>query len=249
VSQKLIAARGEVEATLMGIKEDLGIEVANIFSEQWVTKKALVVPDPADLNLSNDARHFERATILYADLSGSTKLVDTYSWTFAGEIYKAFLRTAARIIRSFDGEITAYDGDRIMALFIGEFQTTRAAKCGLQINWAVRNIVNPALKRQYPDKEYSVKQVVGIDTSEIRAARIGVRGDNDLVWIGRAANHAAKLTECRNDYPTWLTADAYKQIDDSSKFGGSENKNMWTEFKWTNMSDVAVYGSSWTWSM
>ena len=39
-----------------------------------------------------------------------------------------------------------------------------------------------------------MKQIVGIDTGEVRTARIGIRGGNDLVWIRRAANYAAKLT-------------------------------------------------------
>jgi len=95
------------------------------------------------------------------------------------------------------------------------------------------------------------KQVVGIDTSEIRAARIGVRGGNDLVvWIGRAANHAAKLTENRNDYPTWVTKAAYNQLAKWAKFGGQNESNMmWTQFKWTAMNDAPVYGSNWTWSV
>jgi class 3 adenylate cyclase len=233
----------------MGLKEDLQAEVDNIFSEQWDVKEGQIVPNAADLKLSNDARHFKRTTFLYADLSGSTNLVDNFSWSFAGEIYKSFLTTAAKIVRSLDGEITSYDGDRIMAVFIGDDQTTRAAKCGLQINWAVKNVVNPSLKKQYPNREYAIKQVVGIDTSEVRSARIGVRGDNDLVWIGRAANYAAKMTEFRNDYPTWLTADAYQRIADSSKFRKSDNANMWTQFKWTAMNDVAVYGSNWSWGL
>ena len=70
-----------------------------------------------------------------------------------------------------------------MGIFIGDYQTSSAAKCGLMINWAVRNIINPALKAQYPSSSYEVKQVVGIDTSELRAARIGVRGGNDLVPV------------------------------------------------------------------
>jgi class 3 adenylate cyclase len=233
----------------MGLLDDLKEEVRDILAEQWNVVDGNVVPDPEDLRLSNDARRFERATILYADLSGSTKLVNDYPWTFAGEIYKTFLACAARLVRSLDGEITAYDGDRIMAVFIAGTHTSNAAKCGLQINWAVRNIINPALKRQYPNRDYTLKQVVGIDTTEVRTARIGVRGGNDLVWIGRAANYAAKLTECRNDYPTWLTESAYKKIADTSKFGGNPKQNMWKEFTWTGMNDIKVYGSNWTWQI
>src|ERR1017187_3508506 len=156
----------------MGLKSDMKIEVKEIFSETWDVTDARVVPEPDDLLLSNDAKYFDRATILYSDLSGSTRLVDGYEWGFAGEIYKAYLLCAAKVIRSLEGVIAAYDGDRIMAVFTGDAQTSNAAKCGLQINWIVQNIVNPALCNQYPDTDFVVKQVVGIDTSEIRAARI-----------------------------------------------------------------------------
>ena len=61
------------------------------------------------------------------------------------------------------------------------------------INYAVRTIINPLLKKQYPDTTYQLKHVIGIDTGELFIARIRVRSDNDLVWIGQAANYAAKL--------------------------------------------------------
>src|SRR3954463_8714633 len=114
----------------MGLFADLQAEAREIFKYRWEVADGQVVPDPQDLTLSNDARKFERATVLYADLSGSTTLVNDHPWTTAGEIYKAFLACAARIIRSLGGEITAYDGDRIMAVFIGDMQTSNAAKCG-----------------------------------------------------------------------------------------------------------------------
>jgi class 3 adenylate cyclase len=233
----------------MAIKSDLEREVAGIFVENWQLAKSTVIPDPASLKLSNDARYFERCTILYADLSGSTNLVNNFRWSFAGEIYKSFLTVSARIIRLYETTITSYDGDRIMAVFTGDAQTSNAAKCGLQINWAVLNIINPALKKQYSQTSYVVKQVVGIDTGEVRAARIGVRGDNDLVWIGRAANYAAKLTECRSDYPTWLTEQAYDKLNASSKDSNPEKKNMWTKFTWTGMNDIPAYGSNWSWPL
>jgi class 3 adenylate cyclase len=233
----------------MGLADDLQKEVTGIFGESRDVTSGSVVPDPEDLKLSNNARKFDRATVLYADLAGSTILVNTQPWSRAGEIYKTYLACAARIIRARDGVITAYDGDRVMAVFLKGTQTSNAAKCGLQINFAVRSIINPALKQQYPDASYEVRQVVGIDTSELRAARIGVRGGNDLVWIGRAANYAAKLTECRNDYPTWVTAEAYNHLADWAKLGGDPRRLMWTEFKWTTMNDVKVFGSNWWWSV
>lgn len=201
----------------MALSEDLTAEVKAIFRAQWATRAGAVVPEPNDLKLSNDAVMFDRATVLYADLSGSTRLVNAEAWTFAAEIYKTFLFCAAKLIRSEDGIITSYDGDRVMGVFVGAYQSTPAAKCALKINYAVNSIINPALAAQYPTTGYVVKQVVGIDTSELRAARTGVRGGNDIVWVGRAANYAAKLTELKLAERTWITKDVYDNLNNEAK--------------------------------
>jgi class 3 adenylate cyclase len=229
-------------------KADLEAAVGKIFREQWSLREGRVVPDPEDLPLGNTAVEFDRATVLYADLSGSTWLVDAKGWSFAAEIYKAYLHCAATIIRSEGGVIVSYDGDRVMGLFVGKSQTTPAARAGLKINFAVQEIVNPALKKQYSTL-YEVKQVVGIDTSPIRAARTGVRGDNDLVWVGRAANYAAKLTELDLVERTWVTKEAYAHMLDTAKYGSSNGAHMWKSYKWSQMNDHSIYGSHWTWSL
>jgi class 3 adenylate cyclase len=71
-------------------------------------------------------------------------------------------------------------------------KNTRAARVSLKINHCVRNIINPAAKAQYSEADFVLQQTVGIDTSKLLVARTGVRGANDLVWVGRAANYAAK---------------------------------------------------------
>ena len=229
----------------MSLGDDLKAQVKKIFSKQWSTRDGQQVPDSDDLKLSNDAVRLD-GTVLYADLSGSTKLIDGYKDYFAAEIYKAYLHCAAKIITSEGGAITAYDGDRIMAVYIGNFKNTSAARSGLKINYAVRNIVNPALKAQYPNSTYVVKQTVGIDTSKLFVARTGIRGSNDLVWVGRAANYAAKLTELSNDYSTWITADVYNMLPESAKT--TDDKPMWEARRWTAMNNFSIYGSTWWWS-
>ena len=49
-----------------------------------------MVPESDDLKLSNDAVNLD-ATVLYADMAGSTNLVSTYKPEFAAEVYKTFL--------------------------------------------------------------------------------------------------------------------------------------------------------------
>lgn len=231
----------------MSLHDDLKAEVGKIFRLQWAERDGQVVPEPTDLKLSNDAVSFSRATVLYADLTGSTALVDTATWTFAAEVYKSYLFCAGKIIRANSGVITSYDGDRVMAVFLGERQTSNAAKCALQINYAVHSIINPALIDQYGETGFMVTQVVGIDTGRVRAARTGVRGNNDIVWVGPAANYAAKLTELKTAERSWLTKAAYDRLADWAKFGGDPEEDMWREFSWTEHDDHTVYGSTYSW--
>jgi class 3 adenylate cyclase len=231
----------------VGLQDELIKEVKSIFASQWEVQATTTVPDPEDLRLNaNHAKDLETATVLYADLDGSTSMVDAHSWEFSAEVYKAYLRCAAEIIRSEKGFITAYDGDRVMAIFTGDSKNTSAVRCALKINYAVCEIIIPALKAQYPSVDFTLKHVVGIDTSRLRAARIGVRGDNDLVWIGRAANYAAKLTSLSGK-ATWITKSVYDCMNNEVKVS-LKGENMWEQRRWTQMNDLPVYCSTYWWS-
>ncbi len=230
----------------MGLKSELEQEVGDIFSSTWKERDGQAVPTDDSLTLGNDAVKLD-ATVLYADLSDSTKLVDAYEAYFAAEIYKSFLRCSAKIIRAEGGAITAYDGDRIMAVFIGGNKNTSAVRAALKINWAAKNIIRPASKKQYPNSSYVLKHVVGVDTSPLFVARSGIRGANDLVWIGRAANYAAKLCALSDDYPTRITKSVYDSMHKSAKFSGETN--MWQERVWTPMNNMTIYRSTYWWSL
>ena len=230
----------------MALGDDLNSEVRKILQEKWTTRSGRVVPETDDLKLSNDADTLE-GTVLYADLNDSTKLVDTMKPAFAAEIYKSYLVCAAMIIRSEGGTITGYDGDRIMAVFIGDDKNTVAARTGLKINFAVLTVINPAIRSQYPNDRYSVKHVVGIDTSNLFVARTGIRGANDLVWVGRAANYAAKLS-ARSGPATQITAEVYNNLNRGSKIG-SNGRNMWTQETAREIGNRRIYTSSWYWEL
>ena len=229
----------------MSLKDDLIAEVTNTFKKAWAVEETVAVPDPEDLRLNaNHAKDLTLATVLYADLDGSTNMVDTKKWEFSAEVYKSYLRCASEIIRDEGGVITGYDGDRVMAIFTGDSKNTSAVRCALKINFAVLQIIQPALENQYSGTEFKLKHVVGIDTSQLRAARVGVRGDNDLVWIGRAANYAAKLASLSGK-ATWITKTVFDAMRDEVKT--SNGTPMWKKYKWTQMNDAPVYASTYYW--
>ena len=227
----------------MSLGEELADEVQKIFKDAWSAREGKKVPESEDLRLGNDAVELD-GTVLYADLDDSTNLVDYYKPAFAAEIYKAYLNCAAKIIRSEGGVITSYDGDRIMAVYIGGLKNTSAACSALKINYAVTKIINPILKECYPKTDYLVKQVVGIDASNLFVARTGIRGSNDLVWVGRAANYAAKLSSLSADYPSRLTEAVYEKLNKSAKYS-NDGKPMWKEATWNDMNGMRIYRSAW----
>ena len=231
----------------MGLLTDLNKEVEQIFKEQWKTRDGQVVPESEDLKLSNDAVLLD-GTVLYADLSGSTYLVDNYKQHFAAEIYKSFLHCAAKIIRDGGGCITAYDGDRIMAVFVGNSKNTSAAKAALKIYFAVHDIINPAIKKQYPQTTYGISHVTGIDKCKLFIARTGIRGSNDLVWVGRAANYAAKLTTLSSTYATYITSEVYDMLNQEVKYS-KDGRSMWERTIWNQMNNKIIYRSNWWWSI
>lgn len=79
-------------------------------------------------------------------------------------------------------------------------------------------------------------------------ARAGVRNKNDLIWVGQAANVAAKLSTRRESpYNTCITADVYNYLLDEAK--STDGKNMWEPRSWTGLPSgkQSIYRSSWQW--
>ena len=143
--------------------------------------------------------------------------------------------------------ITAYDGDRIMAVFIGDSKNSRAVRTGLKINFAVQEIINPAIADLYPRSSYLVKHSVGVDTSQLFVARTGIRGSNDLVWVGRAANYAAKLSG-RTGPATQITADVYDRLPQSC-IVGSDGRKMWIQATALEIGHKRIYTSTRRWNV
>lgn len=231
----------------MALEDDLKERVGEIFLRKCETYDGYVVPDPEDIGHGNVGRNLD-ATILYADMKGSTKMVDQKSRRFAAEVYKAYLHCAGKIIEDMDGEITAYDGDRVMAVFLGDDKETNAATCALKINWAVRNIVNPGIVTQYGADKYKLRHIIGVDSGNVLVARTGVWGNNDLVWVGPAANYAAKLCDLGADgHSAYITHRVYDAMSREAKYSGE--KLMWERRGWTPMDGMTIYRSNWTWGL
>lgn len=175
----------------MTLRDDLAARVMSIVGDAWTVTAGRVVPEVEALPFGNVGKQFD-ACFMYADLSDSTGMVNRVSPTRAAAYYKAFLHCASKLIKAEGGTIEAFDGDRVMGIFLGAGKEAAAVRAALKLVDAMQEILEPAFAAANPDHRV-LQFTVGIDSGPVLASKTGVREDADLVWVGSAANYAAKL--------------------------------------------------------
>lgn len=167
----------------MTLKDDISTGISTIFSQKWTVSQGITVPDDSKVSMNGNVVKLD-GTVLYADMKESSKLIEDFSQTVAGRIYQAFLKSSARIITDLRGTVTAYDGDRIMAIFTGNRKNSEAAIAALKINYVVSKILRPKLKEHFSgigSTGFDISHCAGIDTGSFLAVKAGQRGANDIV--------------------------------------------------------------------
>lgn len=234
----------------MSLSDELKNDVSTIIQKKWNVRKGQKVPNTEDINLAGGAVELD-ATFLYADLSNSSKMAKELDRRVAAKILKSFLAATARLVRDRGGVIVSYDGDRIMGVFIGNQKNSNATKCALQIKYAVHHVIRPKFENSYDsvkNASFNIDYGVGVDTGTVLSVRAGAHGANDLIWIGRGPNLAAKLSDLREaPYQTFITSAVYNKMNDASKYDAAKN-NMWESRTWGFLGQkLTVYRSSYYW--
>jgi class 3 adenylate cyclase len=217
----------------VALLEDVLTSLVNTFKVDWNIRDGQVIPEDDDVTLKNGAVKLE-AVFLYADLWDSTELALKFPHHVAARIVKAYLSTMAILIKRYGGEIRSFDGDRVMGMWLVGGTNTAAAECALHMKWAVDYLLRPLAEEYYPAlaaENYLIRHCAGIDSSDVLVVKAGVRNDNDLVFVGRAPNFAAKLSAVRDDpFSTYVTADVRNALLDPSRYrvGDTKTDDMWT---------------------
>ncbi len=232
----------------MTLQDDVKTGVAGVLRPDFDIRNGYVVPETENINLTNGAVRLD-ATYLYADMADSTTLAQNHYPHVTAKVIRCYLNAASRIIRSRSGEIRSFDGDRVMGIFIGDNKEDRAVRAAMGITWAVSEVINPALKQKWPDLRWTMSHVAGIDSGEALLVRGGVRGSNDIVSIGEAPNVAAKLSELRVGYSTYITDNVYGPLSHSSAVD-QNGRTMWVRLgaQGYGGKPVIVFATSYRWT-
>jgi adenylate cyclase len=138
-------------------------------------------------------------TVLYVDMRRSTELSLKHHPRTVAKLYSAFVRAMTRCAEMFGGEVRGIIGDRVMMLFDKSNCFSNAIDTAVLINSVCTYVIN---------QHFTHSQVtfgIGIDYGRMLATKTGVRRHGSaqqsyrsLVWLGRPANVASKLTDNAN---------------------------------------------------
>lgn len=171
------------------------------------------------------------ATFFYADMADSSGLVAAAkSKEEVASVITSYLKACVRAIRNEDGHIRSFDGDRVMGVFSGDSAPTRAARAALRLNYAVTNMLDPAIQTTFPSLKaagWHLRHASGIAIGPTLMVRAGIRNNSDLVSIGVGPNLAAKLSDERDgDYRTFVGAGTFKALD-NALYKDSNGNDVW----------------------
>ncbi|MEV7327958.1 adenylate/guanylate cyclase domain-containing protein [Micromonospora sp. NPDC093244] len=130
-------------------------------------------------------------TVLFADIVGSTALVDRLDPEDVRELQRAYFDTVAAVLHRWHGVVEKYVGDAVMALFGARhsdgFDAYRAVRAGLEIQ--------AALDRRPMVGDVRLRVRVGVATGEVVVDLGGAVSGGHGVASGAVITTAARLQE------------------------------------------------------
>jgi len=133
--------------------------------------------------------------VLYIDIRNSAAISTEKKPRTLSKLYSAFIRSMIKAAKYYGGHVRNVIGDRVMVVFDQDKCYTNAVNTAILMNTIAHHII---------DKRYSdtFECGIGIDYGQMLVTKAGEirRGDQaefyrSLVWLGRPANIASRLTD------------------------------------------------------
>jgi adenylate cyclase len=199
----------------MGFKdflEEIDNEVESIISSDFSVEitDTEYVPNVDDSgitydNIDNKIKKCKRleSCVLYIDIRKSTDLSVSHKPITLTRLYSAFVRSMVKAAQYYNGYVRNIVGDRVMVVFDRENCFLNAVNTAILFNSLSKYIINKHFKNN------DIKCGIGIDYGKMLVVKTGTvkKGKENqfyksLVWLGRPANVASKLTDAANKTST-----------------------------------------------
>ena len=190
------------------LRDELSDEVGTILAKDFAVTatNTKVVPHSSDgaitfpnLDAKTQACKLIDTCVLYIDIRRSTELSITHKPKTVARLYSAFVRAMTKCARHYGGHVRGIIGDRVMVVFDCDDCFANAVNCAILMNSASKFVINKYFTRN------EVQCGIGIDAGKMLVTKTGFRrrgveqhNYKNLVWLGRPANVASKLTDIAN---------------------------------------------------
>ncbi len=163
-------------------------------------------PAAAEAATSAPSSEGERrqVTVLFADISGFTKLSAGLDPEETRDLLNGFFAVVDRVVQGFGGTIDKHIGDAVMAVFGAPIahsnDAERAVRAALEIHRAVIDVV-PAIKVH-----------IGIASGQVIASGMGSEEHREYTVTGDSVNLASRLEDLAGPDETYLSNAVYQAL-------------------------------------
>ena len=183
--------------------DDIKSTIEDLIATDYVFNQKDYVPGVDDPNLTYGRGEIKKGVelntcVLYVDIRDSVALTESHWDTTMGKIYSAFTACVLMAARETGGYVRNIIGDRVMIVFPSDNCYTKAVDCAIYINQ-----ISNAINAKFP--KINFRCGIGIDAGRMRLIKIGIQVNNKehyenkgLVWVGKPANMASRLTDIAN---------------------------------------------------
>jgi adenylate cyclase len=193
----LEALRSDIDDEVSAIlSSDFAINITETYTVPHSDDGAITFPNLDD---KYQGTKIIETAVLYVDMRRSTALSLKHRRHTVARLYSAFVRAMARCAAVFGAEVRGIIGDRVMLLFDAHECFANSVDTAILINSVCKFVLNKHFKHN------EVTFGIGIDHGRMLATKTGIRRHGSaqqsyrsLVWLGRPANIASKLTDNAN---------------------------------------------------
>lgn len=238
----------------MALLDDLKTTVSGYLAGNYETYEPKNIPLPEDIGLGNKAAKMQ-ATALFIDVRQSSDITEAFRLQTAAKMMKGYFRGAVKIVRANNGHVRSFNGDGMLAFFMGDYRSNNAAKAAMQVRWFVGKVLQPEFQSYFKNNLTALGKALdfsigcGLDEGQIFAVRVGIKGTNDVAWVGRPTNTAAKLASIPDPNRIRVTRAVYERLNKDRKYAG--DKHMWKDEVFKEIGGVtrAYRWSTWWWEI
>jgi uridylate cyclase len=226
----------------MALSDDLNKDITEIFTETFEVSSGWSIPTTADVTFDNQGKKI-RLVSLFVDIRKSTTLVSAMGLESAARMYKAYIRGITKIVRARGGEILSFNGDGVVAGFVGVSASNAAVLSALNLCCFLFHQLKPWVDQvliwtSSPELRFDFG--IGIDAGDVLVVKAGMKGEDnhDLVWAGNPVNYSVKVSSLASDpYRLYVSDLVFDRIHHSLK-ESKEGNFIWDAWWWTEKSKL-----------